>query len=134
MKSYWTQILRTNRLSLNDTFLEDVTECKYLGILFCENDSFYSTKTHIANQETKAMYSLLSKARNLQLPVDIQIELFGKRVKPILLYGCEVWGFRNLDTVGHVQLKFLKYILNVKTVHLSTLFMEEPGYSHFIWR
>ena len=45
---------------LNDTILETVTEYKYLGILFCKNNSFYSTKKHIAEQGTKALYSLLS--------------------------------------------------------------------------
>ena len=99
---------------LNDTILETATVYKYLGILFCKNNSFYSTKKHIAEQGTKALYSLLSKARNLQLPVDIQIELFQKLVKPILLYGCGVWGFRNVDFIERVQVKFLKYILNVK--------------------
>ena len=71
--------------------------------MFCKNNSFYSTKKHIAEQGTKALYSLLSKARNLQSPVDIQIELFQKLVKPILLYGCEVWGFRNVDFIERVQ-------------------------------
>ena len=59
--------------------------------------------------------SLLRKSRNMQLPIDIQIELFNKLVKPIILYGCEVWGFGNLEIIERVQLKFLKYILNLKT-------------------
>ena len=74
--------------------------------MFCKNNSFYSTKQHIAEQGTKALYSLLSKAGTLQLPVDIQIELFEKLVKPIRLYGCEVWGFGNVDVIERVQLKF----------------------------
>ena len=36
------------------------------------------------------MFVLLRKCRHLQLPVDIQLELFDILVKPILLYGCEV--------------------------------------------
>ena len=31
------------------------------------------------------------------LSVNIQLDLFEKMVKPILLYGCEVWGFSNND-------------------------------------
>ena len=94
--------------------LETVTEFKYLGILFSKNNSFFKTKQHIADQGKKAVYSLLKKSRNMQLPVDMQVELFNKLVKPILLYGCEIWGFGNVDVIERVQLKFIKYILKLK--------------------
>ena len=45
------------------------------------------------------MYSLLAKSRNMRLPIDLQFDLFKKLVKPILLYGCEVWGFGNIDVL-----------------------------------
>jgi hypothetical protein len=34
------------------------------------------------------------------LSVKIQLDLFDKMVKPILLYGCEVWGFSNNNNLG----------------------------------
>ena len=37
------------------------------------------------------MFSLLRKSRQRQLPIDIQQQLFDVLVKPVLLYGCEVW-------------------------------------------
>ena len=63
-----------------------------------------------AQQVNKALFS------NLNLSIDLQkkIELFNKTVKPFLLYGCEIWGYGNFDDLGRVQLKFLKYALNVK--------------------
>ena len=42
------------------------------------------------------------------------MELFNKLVKPVLLYGCEVWGFGNVEVIERVQLKFIKNILNLK--------------------
>jgi hypothetical protein len=42
------------------------------------------------------------------LSVKIQFDLFDKMVKPILLYGCEVWGFSNNDIIKKV-LGNLKY-------------------------
>ena len=60
------------------------------------------------------MFSLFKKARALLLPLDLQIELFQKTVKFILLYVCEVWGFRDLKVLEQVQLKFLKQSLNLK--------------------
>ena len=89
----------------NET-LEIVNEYKYLGVLFNRSGSFFKTKQEIAKQATKAMYSLIKKCKHLCLPINIQIDLFNKMVKPILLYGCEIWGFGNLDIVEKVQLKF----------------------------
>ena len=72
------------------------------------------TKKYLADQATKAMFLLLRKIKKLTLPFDIQIDLFEKCVKPILLYGCEIWGFGNIDVLERVQLKFYKYIFNLK--------------------
>ena len=60
------------------------------------------------------MYSLIRKSRSLILPLDLQIEVYEKMVKPILLYGSEVWGFGNLDVLARSVLKFLKLILHMK--------------------
>jgi hypothetical protein len=49
------------------------------------------------------------------LSVKIQLDLFDKMVKPILLYGCEVWGFSNNDIIEKVHLKFCKLLLHLKS-------------------
>ena len=46
------------------------------------------------DQGRRAQFSMLIKARNLDLPIDIQIKLFESMICPILLYGSEVWGFQ----------------------------------------
>ena len=94
---------KTNyNFTLNSESLEIVSEYKYLGIYFSKGGSFLSTKTHIANQASRAMYSLIKKSKNLLLPINIQIDLFNKLVKPILLYGCKVWGYGNIDVIERV--------------------------------
>ena len=77
--------------------IEITKECKYLGILFAQSGSVLTSKKHIAEQGSKAMFSLLRKFKCLHLPFDIQIDLFNKIVKPVLLHGSEIWGFGNLD-------------------------------------
>lgn len=57
----------------------------------------------------------LKKAKALLLLIDIQIEMFVKTIKPKLLYGCDIFGYGNVDMLEQVQLKFLKTILNLKT-------------------
>ena len=61
------------------------------------------------------LFALLSKGRVLQLPVDIMLEMFNKTVLPIMLYGCEVWGFGKNDMLDTVFLKFCKYLLVLYT-------------------
>ena len=55
------------------------------------------------------MHILIAKARKLDLPFNIQIELFDRCILPILIYGCEVWGHGNLKNIEAVHMKFLKY-------------------------
>ena len=50
----------------------------------------------------------------MHIPIDLQMELFNKLVKPVLLYRWEVWCFGNVEIIERVQLKFLKYVLKLK--------------------
>lgn len=113
--------------TLNDNNIEVGYEYKYLGVLFSRSGSFFAAKKHMVCQAEKAMYSLIRKARALLLPIDLQIELFDKMVKPILLYGSEVWGFGNLDILERTLLKFLKIILSMKTSTPNFMVYGETG-------
>ena len=42
------------------------------------------------------------------------LDLFDKLVRPILQYGCEVWGFANALVIERLHLHFCKQILGVK--------------------
>ena len=71
--------------SIGGTPIEVVSKYKYLGVIFSTGGSFLAMKKHIALQASRAVYSLLKKSRSFMLPIDIQIELFNKTIKPILL-------------------------------------------------
>ena len=61
------------------------------------------------------MYEVLKMGRLYKLSVKIQLDLFDKMIKPILLYGCEVWGFGKNEVLERVHLKFCKILLNLKS-------------------
>ena len=107
--------------------VEIVSEYKYLGIFLARSGSFLKAKKHIAEQANIAVFSLLRKIRHLNLPIDMQIDLFNKMIKPILLYGCEIWGFGNIDIIERVQLKFFKHILHLKKSTPSFMIYGELG-------
>ena len=48
-------------------------------------------------------------------------------MKPILLYGSEIWGHGNLDVIERVQLKFLKHILSLKKSTSNCIVYGETG-------
>ena len=68
------------------------------------------------------MYEVLKLERKHNLSIKCLLSLFDKMVKPILLYGCELWGFGNNDV-----LKFCKMILSLKTSTPNYMIYGELG-------
>ena len=66
---------------LNNKELEIVSEFKYLGIYLSQSGAFNAAKKHISEQANKALFSLISKSRRLNLSYDVQIDLFEKTIK-----------------------------------------------------
>jgi len=107
--------------------LQVVDDYTYLGTVFNYNGRFNKAITKQVNQARRAMYSLLTKAKQLMLPLDVQCELFDQLCIPILLYGCEVWGFQNIDQVEIFYRKFLKNILRVNKKTANCMVYGETG-------
>ena len=97
--------------------IELVNSYKYLGVILNYNGSFNLAIDNLRSQASRAMYSLISKSRRLNLPIDIQLDSYDKTVLPILLYGCEIWGYSNVPSIETFHLKFLKMTLGV---HIKT--------------
>ena len=58
------------------------------------------------------MLALLKRTKSLSPPPDIALMLFDTLVKPVVLYGAEVWGCENYDIVNKMKLRFCKCILH----------------------
>ena len=89
---------------LNGKNISIVDSFKYLGVFFNYNGSFVRHKTHLVVQSRKAMFALLKKSKELDLPIDLQLELF------FFLY-----------------LKYLKYVLGLKQSTPSCMVYGETG-------
>jgi len=85
--------------TLNNEILNVVDDFTYLGIIFMHNGSFSKNRIKLLDQGRKAMYSMLKKCRSLGLPIDLQLKMFDTMVAPILLHGCELWGFENINAI-----------------------------------
>ena len=107
--------------------LEVVEEYNYLGMI-CNYDGTYNKAIQKRIQQaTKAMYSLLTKARRLCLPVDIVCDIFEKTVIPVLTYACEIWGSGDLTPVEIFYKKFLKIVLQLNRCTPSVIVYGEVG-------
>ena len=89
--------------------------------------TFLSSVSKQVNQARKALFSLSFKAQRLSLPLDIQCGLFDHLVLPVLMYGCEVWGFENLTQIENFHRKFLRSILKVNKCTPDCMVYGETG-------
>lgn len=119
--------------------LEIVNKFSYLGIVFTTGGSFSETHKTLSGQAQKAIFRLrkyLYKYTNIS--IEHTLELFDKLVKPILLYGSEVWGFTKALQIERIHTLFCKSILYVKTSTQNDFIYGELGrtdlYSQRIFR
>ena len=121
------KVTKHQDFTFNGELVEVVGEYLYLGVLFNYNGSFDKAIKHNIDKARRAMFGLLTKAGRLLLTIDIILELFDKTVLPVLLYGCEVWGHKNIQAIEIFYRKFLKMILKLNTSTSSIKLYGEVG-------
>ena len=70
------------------------------------NNTFAIAMKKLLDQGSRAQFSMLIIARNLDSPIDIQTKLFESIVCLILLYGSEVWGFQQIGLLEILYIHF----------------------------
>ena len=89
--------------------LEEVDSFKYLGVTFCRNGSFFQAQENLASQARRAQASLgCYIMQHKHLPVDVIFELFDTLIKPMLLYGSEIYGSSMSKDIEQVMLILLR--------------------------
>ena len=88
--------------------VEIVSDYVDLGITMNYNNKYEKAIRKQRDGGRKAQFSLLVKANKLELPIDIQCNLFEKLVFPIMLYGCEIRGTHPQDILEIFYRKFKK--------------------------
>ena len=94
--------------------LEVVNTFIYLGVNVSSNGKFYQAQKHLSEQALKAMFALKNVFDSNVLCVKDKLKLFESLIQPILMYGCEIWGFHKADDIEKVHIKFLKQVLGVR--------------------
>lgn len=80
-------------LTIGRTVLKSSDQVNYLGFILTPSGKFKATQVHLYHKACRALIVLQkSLAKIPNLSVKNQLKLFDSIIKPILLYGSEVWG------------------------------------------
>ena len=107
--------------------IDVVDDYVYLGTTFNYNGKMDKAINKQVTQARRALFSMMTKCKKLELPIDINCELFDVLVLPILTYGCEIWGYNKLDHIETFHRKFLKNQLRVNKRTANCMVYGELG-------
>ena len=122
-------------LYFNGQALEQVTEYKYLGNIVrsverTTNDVFAENYEYLCNKARRSIFSIFKKTKNFgSLPPKIRIYLFDSLVRPVLIYGCAIWGTRanGREQMDKIHLMYLRSVLRIKTNSSNIITLGECG-------
>ena len=133
----WSVVQPAEILLLSSTikFLDAVDQYKYLGNLMNSGkrgnqDVFGANYQYLCNKAIQAVFAMFKLLKNIgALPIKIVIFLFQSLIKPVLVYGSDVWGV-NISATKSVDKVFLLYartILRVKSNTCNLITLGECG-------
>ena len=111
--------------------IQHVSTYKYLGIMLSSSGTFSYCQNDLYKRALKASFKISKVFGKLHQNVDTIIHLFDHTIKPILLYGSEIWATANTNSTivkkdnyclfnsfsnlycDKMHVKFLKYVLGV---------------------
>jgi len=108
--------------------LEVVNAYKYLGVWLSTRLSFSTTINH---QSTKAKAGVVQLFKTLWSLGDVNpstfFKLFDSQIKPIVLYGAEIWGIADNINIEKAHVFALKKLLNVSNKTPNDMVYGETG-------
>ena len=104
------------------------TQYKYLGIILSANGALKPAVTTLANQTSKALFTLMRGAAKLSFPKSsLLCYLFDSLVRPVADYGCEVWGHTRAEELEIIHRRFCKFSLGVPRTTSNLVCYSELG-------
>ena len=90
------KLCNTN-IYINDALIKCVKEFKYLGFTIgAKNCNLSGTIKDLKTKADRAIFALNNKIKISKLPTNLAVKIFNTQIKPILLYGVEVWALYSL--------------------------------------
>ncbi|XP_048584056.1 uncharacterized protein LOC125563170 [Nematostella vectensis] len=128
------KVMNNYQFLLNREQLENVKSYKYLGLVFSAVGNFNLAKEELKKTALKALFKLRKDLGiHFRSDINLTLKLFDALIKPILLYGSEVWGADNKscvddrDPLESVHLKFCKMLLGTGKTAVNNACRGELG-------
>ena len=110
---------KNNTFTMNGNNIEKVNNFKYLGMVFSKNGRYINAIKHNIDKARNASFTILKRSKELNLSVSCKLHIFESIIKPILLYGCEIFCHENLNLLDifYAQLLRRTLVVNKSTPH-----------------
>jgi hypothetical protein len=106
---------------LGEQLLQNASRVCYLGFMLTPSGSFKATQTYLYDKACKALMSLRTVlSRVPDLSVNAQFKLFDTMIKPILLYGSEIWGaymYKFANNIGSLECMLRNVNVLIEKLH-----------------
>lgn len=130
--------LISEEFNIGSNKIECIKSYKYLGIIFNNTGKFNEAKKNLYDKGLKASFKLYKSIKSASPSLKTLLHIFDHTIKPIVLYGSEIWGMINITQKRKgmnlydiykewepeiLNLKFCKYILGVtkNCTHLGVI-------------
>jgi len=89
--------LNTETFTINGQHLEEVKHYPYLGIEISNTGNFNVAQKSLNEKAQRALFKLKKLLYGSNLKPYVGLKLFDQLIKPICLYGAEIWGPKHLS-------------------------------------
>ena len=114
-------------LKINGQIIERVKSFKYLGIIFTKSAKYAQAIKENLLKAQRASFSVMNRARELNLSLSCTIHIINTVIKPILLYGCEIFCYGNTTSLEKFYVSLLKRALSLRKSTPSYMVYGETG-------
>ena len=108
------KIRKQSTLYINRTAIERFDTFCYLGVVLKYNNTFQAALKNNVDKAKKALFKLDVLMSKIDLEIVTKLHLFDVMIKPILLYGCEVWGHEDIEQIEVFHRNFLRRLLRIR--------------------
>ena len=125
----------TINVTFNNKSIAQVAKYKFLGNIIksvrkLNQNILAENQQYLSNQANRAIGAMYHRLRSVgTLPPHIMLHMFNGLIKPIIVYGSEVWGYNRTaqGETDKVFLRFARQILRVKPTTSNIMIFGECG-------
>ena len=132
-KSHLMQVSKRKSTNQPEIYYKDrpliwVDSFRYLGVNISRSNNLSKGLNEICQQASKAQRVLdMHTVNHPTVSLNHIFELFDTLIRPILTYGCAVWGCYSITEIEKYHLQFIKRTLVVKMTTNSSVVYAETG-------